>query len=69
MQSAKLTNEEGHVWWHCPNCGRRMAEIIRDRVVIRNGKEVWTMRVRNKPETTCPRCLAESTVREEDLAA
>jgi len=68
MQPAKLTQEAGHTWWLCPSCGRKLAELIGDRVVIRQGHGEWSMPRRNEPETTCPRCHASSEL-PEDLVA
>jgi len=62
MTPATIATEGGHTWWYCPSCHKRLAEIVGDRVVIRSGKEVWAMPVRNEPEVTCPRCLATSVL-------
>lgn len=59
---ATISTAGGHTWWLCPCCRKRLAELVADRVVIRNGKEVWSMPLRNEPEVTCPRCLATSVL-------
>jgi hypothetical protein len=66
---ATITTEAGHTWWMCPACGKRLAELVGDRVVIRSGREQWSFPVRNQPETVCPRCLATSVLPEEAEAA
>jgi hypothetical protein len=62
---ATIRIEAGHTWWLCPSCGKRLAEIVGDRVVIRQGRSQWSMPVRNQPETVCPHCLASSVLDQE----
>jgi rubrerythrin len=56
IQPAKVVVADGRRWWSCPNCNRRLAEIVGDRAVVEIGERRYTMAVRAEPDQTCPRC-------------
>ena len=55
VAAADIRQENGVVVWLCPNCGKKMAEMHGDRVTVRSGSTMISLRGRNI-EQTCPRC-------------
>jgi len=62
IQPAKITSEAGHVWWKCPNCTRRLAEIVGGRVVIEARDRQISIGIDKEPEQSCPKCGQVSIV-------
>lgn len=69
MQPAKITIESGHTWWLCPNCRKRLAEIIGDRVVIEARDRRITIAVTKEPDQVCPKCGESSAVLDDKRVA
>lgn len=55
IQPAKVVVADGRRWWHCPACGKRLGEIVSDRVVVKIGEREFRMAVQSQPDQTCPR--------------
>jgi rubrerythrin len=62
MTPATITTEAGHTWWLCPNCRKRLAEIIGGRVVVEARDRRITIAVAKEPDQVCPKCGAISGI-------
>ena len=56
--------EGQHVWWRCPNCRFRLAELIGKRAVIKAGSITVSVAIQAEPDQTCPKCGATSAIGE-----
>lgn len=68
VPDAKVTNERGCKAWRCPNCDRKLAEIVGSRVIIRSGDIMISLGIHTNPDQTCPRCGTSSVLCEEQAA-
>ncbi len=60
--ASRIETRGGQRSWLCGNCGRKLGEIIGDRVVIRIGARELRMPIQKTPEQDCPRCGQPSTL-------
>jgi hypothetical protein len=53
-------------FWHCPNraCGRRLGEIVGERIIVAAGDRVLSSSIRENPIQTCPKCGQLSVYRD-----
>jgi hypothetical protein len=59
---AKIIEADGRRFWHCPSCGKRLGEIVGERVVVKIGERWFTMKVQAQPDQGCGRCGTVSVV-------
>lgn len=69
--AAKLVQRGAHRVWACPcaGCGRTLAEVYDDRVVVKAGDRLISFHINDAVEQTCPRCASVSRIEREDTAA
>ena len=51
---ATVIKSDGHTWWTCPDCGRKLGEIRGDRVVITAGQRHLVIFLTNDQVQRCP---------------
>lgn len=62
---ADVRGGNGARFWHCPNrpCGRRLGEIVGERIVVVAGNRGLSSSVRENPIQACPHCGQMSVYR------
>ena len=69
IRSARIVVDHGHQFWHCPNCDKRLGELIGDRVRIQIRERVISLRLDADPDQVCPTCGETSMVTRGEQAA
>ena len=61
----------GRRWWKCPACGRTLAEIVENRVVVKVGSRYVVIFLHNDQMQRCPHPAsgASSVLRKGQVAA
>lgn len=68
VPDAKVVTQAGHTWWCCPNCSKKLAEIVGKRIIIRIGATMISLGTHTNPDVTCPKCGASSVLAKEQAA-